>query len=370
MLRHEPISLIAVGDICPGDVFCEGFGTGTLMRLHGCAFPFQHAAYMLRGNDIVFGNCEGVVSDIGADPRNIDAIQFRGLPEFASTLRNCGFTVMTVANNHAGQHGLEAMRDTVNNLRSAGIDVIGLRNKTWTATPLIQVIKGLRIGWLAYTWIVSKHIAQDRQALSWTEGSEVADEVAALRREVDFLIVTAHWGREYVLVPSQSVVDHAHAMAKAGADLVLGHHPNVVQGIERRGRCLIVYSLGNFVFDMWQSRLRETALFRCIIESGEVRNPEFVPLKLNRNFQPMPATKVEAARILQKIEQSARAINDPTLDSLRNEALAARLEAEFKRWMFWGQIRHLAVSLGVGRIRPLIAYQKLCRRVSWLPRWP
>ncbi len=227
MLKHEPINLVAVGDICPGDHTCMGFGTGSLMRSRGPAFPLQHVADRLRGGDIVFGNCEGVLSDIGADLGNIDTMEFRGVPGFANALRDSGFTVVTVANNHVGEHGLEVMRDTARHLRSTGIDVIGIRGKTRTALPLIQEIKGLRVGWLAYTWIVSKNTSQDIEALSWTRGDEVANEVAALRPEVDFLIVTPHWGREYVSVPPRSVIDHAHAMADAGADLVLGCGPHV-----------------------------------------------------------------------------------------------------------------------------------------------
>jgi gamma-polyglutamate biosynthesis protein CapA len=364
---HEPINLIAVGDICPGDHLCMGFGMGTLSRVRGPAFALQHVAAMLREGDIVFGNCEGVFSDIGADRTNIDTMEFRGTPAFAEALRESGFTVMTVANNHVGEHGLEVMNDTIENLKAAGIDVIGLRDKGRVAAPLIQEIKGVRVGWLAYTWIVSKHTAQDREMLAWTKGKEVAEEVAALRPEVEFLIVTPHWGREFVTVPPQSVIDQAHAMADAGADLILGHHPHVLQGIEQRGKCLIVYSLGNFLFDMPQSQLRRTALFRCTIESGTACNSMFVPLRINRRFQPMLATPRQAARILQSIEQSARAINDPDLAPLRDEARTRRLEAAYKRRMFRSQMLHLAISLG--RMGPRIAYQKLCRRLPVLPRW-
>ncbi len=365
--KHEAIRLVAVGDICPGDHTCMGFGTGTLMRSHGPSFPLQHVAEVLREGDIVFGNCEGVVSNIGADPRNIDTMEFRGAPEFAKALCDVGFTVVTVANNHVGEHGVEVLQDTVANLRSAGIEVIGLRDERRTARPLIQEIKGTRIGWLAYTWFVSKNTTEDREVLSWTKGDEVPGEVVALRPEVDFLIVTAHWGREFVTVPPQSVIDHARTIADAGADLVLGHHPHVLQGTEQRGNCLIVYSLGNFLFDEWESWLRETALFRCTIESLKAVNPQFVPLKINRKFQPVPATKAQAARILRKIEQSTRAINDSNLALLRDETQARQLEAKFKCRMLRNQILFLAAS--VGRMGPRIAYQKLRRHVPGLPAW-
>jgi gamma-polyglutamate biosynthesis protein CapA len=368
MRKHEPIRLIAVGDICPGDLVCLGFGTGTLMRSRGPYFALERARALLREGDVVLGNLEGVLSNHGADPSNIDSMEFRGVPEFAHALRDAGFNVMTVANNHVGDYGPEGIADTVNNLKSAGVHVLGLRDKNRTATPLIQEIKGLRIGWLSYTWHFSRNRAQDTELLSLTKGHEVPAEIAALRREVDFLIVTPHWGAELVSLPPQSVFKHAHAMADAGADLILGHHPHVLQGMERRGKCLIVYSLGDFLFDDWLPWLTETALFRCTIEEGEVRNPEFVPLKINRNFQPQPATKAQSRRILRRIERSTRAINDPKLAWLRDETRTWKREAKMKRRLVASQILFLAAN--IGRLGPRFAYQKLARRLPVLPSWP
>ena len=338
------------------------------MRSRGPSFALREVAETLRQGDIVFGNCEGVLSNIGLDQGNIDTMEFRGLPDFAKALADCGFTTMTVANNHVGEHGVEVMRDTVANLQRAGIAVIGLRDKFQTARPLIQEIKGLRIGWLAYTWILSKNVAQDRQTLSWTMGDEIPLEVASLRDKVDFLIVTTHWGREFVGVPPQSIINHAHAIAEAGANLVLGHHPHVLQGWETIGdRCVVAYSLGNFLFDEWHWKLRQAALFRCSIISGRIQDPHFVPLRINRKFQPVLATGARAARILRNIEASTHAIKNPALGHLRDDSRAVEYETKFKRRLLRSQILFLAAS--IGRMGPRIAYQKLRRRVPMLPNW-
>jgi poly-gamma-glutamate synthesis protein (capsule biosynthesis protein) len=344
-----------------------GFGTGSLARLYGPQYAFQHVKHVLQESDIVFGNCEGTLSNIGLDLRNIDTMEFRGLPGFANAFYECGFKIVTIANNHVGEHGLEVLYDTIANLRAAGLEVIGLRDETRTAVPLVQEIKGVRIGWLAYTWIVSKHSVQDRKVLSWVKGKEVIDEVKALRPDVDYLIVTPHWGLEYVVRPPQSVIEYAHAIADAGADLVLGHHPHVLQGVEQRGKCVIAYSLGNFIFDMWQPWLRETALFSCTLRSGKVQNVEIVPLKINRNFQPELATPVQSARVLRKIERSTRAINDPKLESGWDPTRAKRIEAKFKRRLFYSQIPYLMLSLQ--RMGFRIAYEKMRRRMPILPLW-
>ncbi len=131
--------------------------------------------------------------------------------------------------------------------------------------------------------------------------------------------------------------------------------------------CLIVYSLGDFLFDDWESWLRETALFRCTIKAGEVQNSEFLPLRINRNFQPAPATKAQAKRILRNIAQRTRAIDDPKLAWLQDEARAKLLEARLQKQLFRRQILFLAAN--VGRMGPRIAYQKIRRHIPGLPRW-
>ena len=368
MRKHEPIKLVAVGDLCPGDLTCVGFGTGTLMRERGPHFALERVRNLLREGDIGFANLEGVLSNRGIDPNHIDTMEFRGVPEFGHAMRDAGFNVVTIANNHVGDYGPEVVWDTVNNLRSAGIHVLGLRDKNRTATPLIQEVKGLRIGWLAYTWHYSKNQAEDLKLLSLTKGPEVPAEIAALRPHVDFLIVTPHWGAELVSVPPERVIKFAHAMADAGADLVLGHHPHILQGTERYGKCLIVYSLGDFLFDDWLPWLTETAMFRCTIEDGKVTQPEFVPLKINQTFQPEPATKAQSRRILRRIERSTKAIVDPKLAWFRDDNRTWKREAKMKRRLVASQILFLAVN--VKRLGPRFAYQKLARRIPLLPNWP
>jgi poly-gamma-glutamate synthesis protein (capsule biosynthesis protein) len=364
-MKHDPINLIAVGDICPGDHFSMGFGTGTLMRKRGPSFALSRVCHLLSRGDVVFGNCEGVISAIDQDPSSIDTMEFRGVPEFASALRRAGFTTLSVANNHAGEHGAAVLSDTVRNLQSAGIDVVGLRGKDRTAEPLIREVKGIRIGWLAYTWIVSRNDAHDRAALSWTRGDEIAEEVAALRRRVDFIIVSAHWGREFVRVPQQSIIERARRIADSGANLILGHHPHVLQGAERYRNCMILYSLGNFLFDMPQRRYRESAVFRCSIERGEVRDPGFVPVRINRRFQPQLPHPSCADRILRELEEGHRAIWDPAALERREDRRAKEMETLMKRRLLRGQVLYLALSLG--RMGPRVALQKLRRRVTGLP---
>lgn len=367
MAQHEPITVLAVGDICPGDCLCPGFGVGTIARTRGSAFHFEHISRLLRQGDVVFGNCEGVLSDIGADQRNADTMVFRGVPSFAQTLRDTGFTVMSVANNHTGEHGLAAMQDTFSILENAGLSIVGLRDQGRVSKPLVQTVKGLKIGWLGYTEILSKNSQQDCNELAHPRRFDMAKEVREFRSQVDFLIVSVHWGNEYLLVPPRRVIDEAHAIAEAGADLILGHHPHVLQGVEWHGQSYIVYSLGNFIFDDWQRRLRETAVFQCSIVSGKVTGPRFVPVAINETFQPEPANSSASARILKRIEESSALIQNYSANS-PFDADALNQEHKVKRRMVVENLLFLLLNLG--KMGPRTAYQKLRHRVTFLPSLP
>jgi poly-gamma-glutamate synthesis protein (capsule biosynthesis protein) len=289
---------------------------------------------------------------------------FRGVPSFAKSLRDTGFTVMSVANNHTGEHGLAPMRDTFRNLETAGIAIVGERDNGRIAQPLVQEVKGLTIGWLGYTWIPSKNYKQDYKALAVPGPLEMAKEARQFRDHVDFLIVSVHWGREYLLVPPRRVVEEAHAIAEAGADLILGHHPHVLQGVERHEQCYIVYSLGNFLFDDWQRRLRETAVFQCSIVSGKIAEAKFIPVAINRNFQPDPASSKVSARILRRIDESSALIRDYAAHS-PCDSDALNREHKAKRRMVFENMLFLLLNLK--KMGPRTAYQKLRHRITFLP---
>lgn len=357
---HKPITLLAVGDVCPGDHCCPGFGVRSLADRHGADFAFQRVADILRRGDVVFANLEGSVSDVGADPADLDTMEFRGRPAFAAAMTRAGFTIVNVANNHAGEHGDGPLTDSVTQLRQAGLAVIGLRGAGATSDLYVQTIKDVRVGWLSYTWQVSHNVQQDRALLAVPTTDAYEPEIRAARREVDVLIVSAHWGREFINVPPRSVIEAAHRMTNAGADLVLGHHPHVLQGIERCGRAVIAYSLGDFVFDLPHRWLRRSAVLSCRIENAAVADVQPLPIWINRSSQPEPAGSRTAVRIFEEIERSTAAIQEfEKLEACRND-VAARMEAAAKRRFRRQQFMHLIASVHRMEVRTI--RQKFRRR--------
>ena len=118
----------------------------------------------------------------------------------------------------------------------------------------------------------------------------------------DVVVVSLHWGDEFIDAPSPEDVALAHDIMDAGADLIIGHHPHVLRGVERYGRGYIVYSLGNFVCDMlWDERMRETAIVRCRLSRNGASDLTMVPARIGDDYRPTPLDGAPAAALLERI---------------------------------------------------------------------
>ena len=230
---------------------------------------FEEVAPRIREADLAFANLESPIGDKGHFIN-----MFQAPPEAIKGVVYAGFDVVSLANNHALDYHHAGMLETMRLLAEHKIDWVGAgKNIHEARAPLIREINGVKVGFLAYTEMWFVHA---REPISW-EGTEdepgvaparldiIVEDVGKLRSKADCVIVTIHWGKEYTheLTPEQKRL--ARAAVDAGADLVLGHHPHVLQGIEFYGKGVIAYSLGNFVFDLnlpktWETMMLEFTL--------------------------------------------------------------------------------------------------------------
>lgn len=257
------IRLTAVGDLMLGDS-ATTVGFGLRSRYPGAQLSevFAELAPRLQNRDIVIGNLECPLTATGVGESRWARDQMRGDAAYARVLRQTGFTAIAVANNHAMQHGDVGFYQTVEALRTEGLLVLGLRGtKPWHSEPVSYThSSGATVIMLGYS-------RRPRQYGLGTPGYADADEagilddVARARALSDSVVVSLHWGVEFVNRPSESEVRFARALANAGAQVVVGHHPHVVRPVETLDGAIIAYSLGNCVTDMlWSNRLREGAL--------------------------------------------------------------------------------------------------------------
>lgn len=255
-----------VGDIMLGDsATTVGFGLHSRYPGYDVSQCFSALAPVLLESDIAIGNLECVLTRSGVGRTRLARDQMRGDPEYARILWETGFRALGVANNHAMQHGVEGFEETVYYLEAAGIACFGVcGNDGWTARPVVVGLpNGESLGILGYCWRPRQYGNGSPPFAEGTPDDALRD-IHRLRGTVDRLVLSLHWGEEFLATPSAREVAFARAAIAAGVDILLGHHPHVLRPVERVGEALVAYSLGNAVSDMlWMDSLRCGGLLEC-----------------------------------------------------------------------------------------------------------
>jgi len=252
------------------------------------SFPFLKIADYLKEADILVGNLETPVSDKGEKAGSI--YSFRSDPKAIEGLVFAGFDILSVANNHAFDYGRPAFEDTLSRLKVAGISYIGGGfSEAEAHTPVIKEVNGTKIAFLEYTNLGSPHWEAKGvdSGISWLDKGRMEEDVKKAKEMADIVVVAFHYGEEYALEPNQFQKDISQAAIDAGADLVIGHHPHVVQPTERYKNGFIAYSLGNFVFDQgFSDETQKGLLIRVLVENGKIKEIIPVDIRINQYFQP------------------------------------------------------------------------------------
>lgn len=310
-MNRDTINFSAVGDLTLGDhPLCVGFGAFSRFRREDPLFPFRPSLDVLLRADMLFGNLECAHSTIGLRNADYHSVQMRGEARFLEALAAAGFKVVNVANNHSMQHGNSAFSDTVSMLERAGVQCCGLAGDDtaqW-ARPLIVQQNGLSVGFLGYSLRPRQYFEHVPLYAEGHPDSMVGD-VEALRKRADVVIVSVHWGEEFIQEPAPHEIHLARRLADAGATLVIGHHPHVLRGIERRGNSCIAYSLGNFVCDMvWDDTLRTTLILQCELGADGVRKVDLVPAYINSDYQPEVLSGQRATAVLEDVARMSESL--------------------------------------------------------------
>jgi poly-gamma-glutamate synthesis protein (capsule biosynthesis protein) len=214
--------------------------------------------------DLTVGNLEGPVPAPAA--REIAWARgphLRQPPTVGALLREAGFDLVSLANNHLLDYGVPSVVATLEVLREAGVEPVG----AWPDPadrfhPVIRTVHGVSIGFLAYSMWLNVVGGRETVGLGLLRTDDAVAEIAALRPYVDFVVVLAHWERENDHFTYGETRELARAMVDAGADVVLGHHAHVLKGLEWYRGALIAYSLGNFVFGPVRGAQAESAVLR------------------------------------------------------------------------------------------------------------
>ena len=310
-LMKREITFAAVGDLMLGDHPVR-FGNGVRSRIEkdGTEYLFSKTKPLWEGSDIVFGNVEAILSDIGLNKARLDSAEFRGSPESIPALKKVGFNVLNLSNNHCMEYGLDAFWETVNLLRKQGIFVTGLRSDVGGCIPYELEKNGVKATLLSYSLCCENYYKGNEVPYTFATEEKILQEVALYRDRSDVLIVSLHWGEEYMSYPSPQQVVFAHRLVDHGVDLILGHHPHVLQGVEKYKNAVIAYSLGNFIFDMWQRPTRQSIILKGTFSKDGISEVEMIPLYINDRFQPEILDKRLHPEFLQSMERLGSMISE------------------------------------------------------------
>jgi gamma-polyglutamate biosynthesis protein CapA len=284
----EPtVTLVAVGDILLDR------SVQRKIEQYGTLYPFAQVRSVLRGADIAFGNleCPLTTTDFTVSKR----YRFRASPWYAPMLKNAGFDVLNLANNHMMDCGGKGLNDTMDALREARIQWCGVAETRFPASITVNKIRVAFLGFTDYT---------DRQGTfpSVQDASEgfVRWYTKMHKNEKTLVVVSFHWGDELSAKVSPRQRSLALAAAQGGADLILGHHPHVLQPVTTikvgRRKVLVAYSLGNFVFDAPAGDQRKSAILRCTLTKKGVTTAELLPVK-NEGYRPVPRGRARTVRL-------------------------------------------------------------------------
>lgn len=300
-----------------GDIMAYGQLAKRMSATRDRLWALRPVLKELAKGDVLFGNFECPVTR-DARPGPNRPSQFGAPPGAASAMGQAGFDIVNLAQNHICDFGEEGVQATLDELQQAGVQSIGIgRTFAEARTPrFLTTASGLRVGFLAYTTCFN---AID-ESLPFTAAAPdlnvVRADVAALQCEADLVVVSCHTGDQDSPYPSPETRELAHATIDAGATVFLGHHPHVAQGVERYGRGVIAYSLGDFMAPPRTEHTRRTFILHVVVEGKQVMGFKQAPCYITDDCRTVLAENEIAESLQQRLINLNRQVESGQSDRL------------------------------------------------------
>ncbi|MDG0812021.1 CapA family protein [Cohnella rhizosphaerae] len=296
------VTLAFVGDILPAST------VGALIEKNGVDYPFKLAKPLLESADIAAGNLEAPITTRGTPAQNKQFV-FKGKPEYLAGLKNAGFDVVSLANNHTLDQGWEGLSDTMDALDDIKLKHMGSGADDKEAfEPVYFEHTGITVAYIGVSNVVpegSWKAGPDHPGVAETYDTTRA--VAAVKKAselANIVVVMVHWGNERADTPKKAQFNVGHTLIDAGADLIIGSHPHVLQGFEAYKGKWIAYSLGNFVFTTKQdySKTQDTGVLTATCAADGKCRLKFDPMYAKAS-QPGPMEPEQASALLARLNK-------------------------------------------------------------------
>jgi poly-gamma-glutamate synthesis protein (capsule biosynthesis protein) len=315
---HEKNSTKTASIIMTGDVMIAR-KLAPIALLHGIDYPFENISDEFNRSEIVFGNLEEPL----IYEKNVANIEQNGKKEVylydtektADGLKNVGFNIVSLANNHILDYGQYGLTQTVKILESRGLNYCGL----WTDKqegpnrPCMMKAGGAKVGFLCYSQVSDKQFAAANGRTGTIPGIRqiIVSDIKSCRKDADIIIVYLHWGREYMPVDGKQKY-MAHRLIDAGADMVIGSHTHIFLDIEKYRGKYIFYGLGNFIFDLEREATKYSGYLKASIVNKHIGRVTLTPVYL-KEYRPV---------VVQDADEKLKFINSIKFINLRPEEIA------------------------------------------------
>ena len=277
-------SLVAVGDIMIGEHVTD------FLDKYGHSYPFDSTKHIIQAVPFAIGNLEAPFSKTGV--RFDKKYTFKIDPRYADGLVEAGFDVLNLANNHMMDYGHGALINTLSTLDSLNLYYSGAGiNKQEAMKPAFVTQNNITIAFIgcSMTYPVEFWAKKDSAGTFYPYEKDLKNQIQSAQEKAEFVVVSFHWGQELRDTPKEYQRHFAHLSIDNGADLVLGHHPHILQGIEVYNDKLIVYSLGNFAFGSYSGKAKDSIIFKIHFAQNGFYFAKIIPISvLNHEvkFQP------------------------------------------------------------------------------------
>ncbi|KMY54116.1 capsular biosynthesis protein [Bacillus sp. FJAT-27231] len=291
--EDQLLTMTMVGDVMMGRHVEE------VIKRQGSDYLFRYVRPYFDNSDYVSGNFEHPIlkENVSKYSEADKSIHLHTNPDVAKTVKNAGFTVLNLANNHLMDYQEKGLQDTLDVFESSNIDYVGAGRNRKDAKDQInyQDVNGVRVATLGFTdTFTSGSIATSEQNGLLSTNPDVLFEMIVKAKDskqgnADLVVVNVHWGQEYDTEASPRQKALAKAMVDAGADIIIGHHPHVLQSFDVYKQGVIFYSLGNFVFDQGWTRTKDTAMVQYNLADNGKASIDVIPMQIEE-AAPRPAT--------------------------------------------------------------------------------
>ncbi|RCX21752.1 poly-gamma-glutamate synthesis protein (capsule biosynthesis protein) [Fontibacillus phaseoli] len=275
------------------------------LEKEGYDYPYRYVKDLFQNDDLSIVNLETPITDGGTAAENKTFV-FKSSPKALPELAKAGIDAVNLANNHTLDQGIEGLLDTIQHLKKSKLRYVGAgKNGTDAYAPLYIERKGIKIALCGFTRVIPES--------HWTAGKnpgvaaaydpkQALKSIQNARKNADLVLVMVHWGKERATKLEKHQTELAHAFIDAGADLVVGGHPHVLQGLEEYKGKWIAYSTGNFIFTKSKDpKTWETAVFAAECTRKGDCNMKLIPYRTELG-QPVPMNDEEGAKLLKEVE--------------------------------------------------------------------